>query len=258
MLAGISVDYYLRLERGRDRSPSTQVLESLSRVLRLDDETKHYLLNLAAIKPRTRQRPRKEIVPSTTARLVATLPLPAFIEGRNLDVLAANPLATALSPRLSVGGNRLRDMFLDPGEQALWPDWEAAAAALVASFRGAVGTHTDDPRSIELVGELSLASPLFRRLWSRHDVRPRGRARVTFLHPLVGELHLDREKMHLSQTDGMMLVIFHPVADTADADKLALLSSAAMTPHNSAQIVASRFGIADTEARRVAIRPPKP
>ncbi|NYF56687.1 MmyB family transcriptional regulator [Micromonospora purpureochromogenes] len=115
---------------------------------------------------------------------MAMLPLPAFIEGRYLDVLAANPLATALSPRLVAGANRLRDVFLDPGEQAMWPDWESAAAALVASFRAAVGTDTDDPRFIELVGELSLASPLFRQLWARHDVRPRqGAVVIPFLHP---------------------------------------------------------------------------
>ncbi|WP_460494692.1 MmyB family transcriptional regulator [Dactylosporangium cerinum] len=83
------------------------------------------------------------------------LPMPAFVEGRYLDVLAANPLATALSPRLVVGGNRLRDVFLDPAEQAMFPDFEAAAAGLVAGFRQAVGTATDDPRCIELVGELS-------------------------------------------------------------------------------------------------------
>ena len=86
------------------------------------------------------------------------LPFPAFVEGRYLDVLVANALATALSPRLVAGANRLRDLFLDPAEQAMFPDGEAAAAGLVASFREAVGTDTDDPRFIELVGELSLAS----------------------------------------------------------------------------------------------------
>ncbi|WP_432992219.1 helix-turn-helix transcriptional regulator [Dactylosporangium sp. CA-233914] len=234
MLAGISADYYLRLERGRDRSPSVQVLESLARVLRLDDSAREYLLGIAMDKPRRPRRPRKETVPPSTAKLVATLPLPAFIEGRYLDVLAANPLATALSPRLVAGANRLRDVFLDPTEQALWPDWEAAAAALVASFRGAVGTDTDDPRFIELVGELSLASPLFRQLWARHDVRPRAAAVVPFLHPLVGDLCLNREKLHISGTDGILLVIYHPDAGTADADKLALLASAIMPPHIAA------------------------
>jgi transcriptional regulator with XRE-family HTH domain len=230
MLAGISADYYLRLERGRDRNPSVQVLESLARVLRLDDDTRAYLLGLAADKVRRPRRRRREIVPSGTAKLVAMLPLPAFVEGRYLDVLAANPLATALSPRLTAGANRLRDVFLDPGEQALFPDWEAAAAGLLAGFREAVGTDTDDPRFIELVGELSLASPLFQQLWARHDVRPRSGAAVRFNHPQVGEITLNREKLLIAGTEGIMLVVYHPDLGTDDADKLTLLGSTTLTP----------------------------
>ncbi|MFJ5985278.1 helix-turn-helix domain-containing protein [Lentzea sp. NPDC092896] len=227
MLAGISADYYLRLERGRDRHPSVQVLESLAGVLRLDDDTREYLLSLAADKPRRRRRAKKETVPVGTAKFLAMLQFPAFVEGRYLDVLAANPLATALSPRLTVGANRLRDVFLDPEEQAMFPDWEMAAAYLIAGFRQAAGTATDDPRFIELVGELTLVSPLFQRLWARHDVRPRMSATVRFAHPQVGEITLNREKYLVSGTEGIMLVVYHPDAGTEDADKLALLGSAA-------------------------------
>ncbi|MFF8571200.1 helix-turn-helix domain-containing protein [Streptomyces sp. NPDC015408] len=225
MLAGISADYYLRLERGRDRRPSLQVLEALAGVLRLDDDTRAHLFGLAAARPRRTRRRHRETVPPSTARFVELLPVPAFVEGRHLDVLTANPLAAALSPRLITGGNRLRDVFLDPAEQSLFPDWEGAAAALVAGFREAVGTDTDDPRCVELVGELSLASPLFRRLWARHDVRPRGSATVLFRHPQVGDLTLSREKLHITDTDGMMLVAFHPVPGTRDAERLALLGA---------------------------------
>ncbi|WP_030454115.1 helix-turn-helix domain-containing protein [Herbidospora cretacea] len=232
MLAGISAEYYLRLEQGRDRHPSPQVLRSIARVLRLDDDS--YLLGLAEEKPRRpRRRPRKEVVPPSTARLVASLPFPAFVEGRYLDVLAANPLATALSPRLRVGGNRLRDVFLEPAEQALFPDWERASAVLLAGFRQSVGGDIDDPRFIELVGELSLASEHFRRLWGRHDVAGRLGAALTFNHPQVGELRLDREKLAISGTDGQMLVVFHPEPGTEAAEKLALLASAAVTPVRS-------------------------
>jgi transcriptional regulator with XRE-family HTH domain len=237
MLAGISADYYLRLERGRDRNPSVQVLESLARVLRLDDDATAYLVGLAAEKPRRRSRPRKEVVPVGTAKLVAMLPLPAFVEGRYLDVLAANPLATALSPRLVVGGNRLRDVFLDPAERDLFPDFDHAAAALIAGFRQAVGTDIDDQRCIELVGELSLASPLFRRLWARHDVQPHAGATVRFNHPQVGEMTLNREKLLVSGTDGIMLVVYHPEVGTDDADKLTLLASATL---QTAQVVSDR------------------
>ncbi|WP_461072479.1 helix-turn-helix domain-containing protein [Streptomyces pseudoechinosporeus] len=229
MLAGISADYYLRLERGRDRRPSLQVLESLAGVLRLDDDTRSYLFGLAADRRHRARRRRRETVPPSTAHFLSLLPVPAFVEGRYLDVLAANPLATALSPRLVTGGNRLRDVFLDPGEQNLFSDWKGAAAALLAGFREAVGTDTDDPRCIELVGELSLASPLFQKLWARHDVRPRGSATVCFQHPQIGDITLSREKLHITGTDGMMLVAFHPAPDTPDDDKLVLLRS--MTEH---------------------------
>ncbi|MFB4273702.1 helix-turn-helix domain-containing protein [Nonomuraea sp. MTCD27] len=230
MLAGISADYYLRLEQGRDRNPSAQVLESLARVLRLDDDATAYLLRLGAGRPRRpRRRPGKETVPPGTAKLVATLPLPAYVEGRYFDVLAANTLATALSPRLAVGGNRLRDVFLDPAEQALFPDWEDAAAGMVAGFRKSVGTDTDDPRFIELVGELSLASPRFSRLWARHDVNTCEGASKHIDHPQVGGLRLNRERLGVNGTAGQTLVVLHPDPGTDTADKLALLASVTQT-----------------------------
>jgi transcriptional regulator with XRE-family HTH domain len=231
MLAGISADYYLRLEQGRDRHPSVQVLESLARVLQLDDDATAYLLGLGASKPRRpRRRPRKETVPPGIAKLVAALPLPAFVEGRYFDVLVANALATAVSPRFVAGGNRLRDVFLDPAEQSLYPNWEEATARLVAGFRQSVGTDTSDPRVIELVGELSLASPRFRQLWARHDVVAWKGAPMRIYHPQVGELQLNREKLSITGTAGQMLVICHPDPGTDNADKLALLASAALPP----------------------------
>ncbi|MEN1974740.1 helix-turn-helix domain-containing protein [Cellulomonas sp. P4] len=227
MLAGISAEYYLRLEQGRDRRPSAQVLSAIARVLQLEDDT--YLLGLAADRPRReRARPRREVLPASTARLVAQLPVAAFAEGRHLDVLAANPLAAAISPRLVPGGNRLRDLFLDPAEQALFEDWERAAAALLAGFRKTVGRRTDDPRVVELVGELSLASPEFRRLWARHDIAERAGAAVVLHHPVVGDLRLDREKLAVAGTDGIMLVVYHAAPGTETAERLALLGSLAV------------------------------
>jgi transcriptional regulator with XRE-family HTH domain len=238
MLAGISADYYLRLEQGRDRNPSAQVLESLARVLQLDEAGGAYLLSLGIDKPRRpRRRVRRETAPSGIRKLLGTITLPAFVEGRYLDVLAANPLATGLSPRLRTGRNRLRDVFLDPAEQALFPEWDGATAALVAGFRDSVGTDTDDPRFIELVGELSLASARFRKLWARHDVALRSGARVTLDHPQVGELNLNREKLEIGGSAGQMLVIFHADPGTVDAEKLGLLASyqagAARSPASS-------------------------
>ncbi|HAN24351.1 MAG: XRE family transcriptional regulator [Microbacterium sp.] len=228
MLAGISADYYLRLEQGRDRHPSPQVLDALARVLRLDADAARHLNEIGMPRPRAvRTRRRAEVVPAHTLRFVGQVPFPAFVEGRCLDVLAANPLAAALSPRLTVGGNRLRDFFLDDAERDLFPHWDEAAAGLVAGFRQSIGADTDDPRVIALVGELSLASPVFGRLWARHDVRMRQGATVTFAHPSVGALTVDREKLAIPGTDGMMLVIYHAEPGTADADKLALLAASA-------------------------------
>ncbi|MFJ8135996.1 helix-turn-helix domain-containing protein [Streptomyces sp. NPDC096013] len=237
LLAGISADYYLRLEQGRDRNPSVQVLEAIARVLRLDDTATAHLLRLGADSPRRhRARPhrRKETVPPTITTLLTTLPLPAMVEGRYFDVLAANPLATALSPRFTPGANRLRSLFLDPAEQALHPRWEDSSGGMVAAFREAVGTDTDDPRFIELVGELSLASPLFSRLWARHDVQSCEASSRYLDHPQVGGLRLNRERLSIDGAPGQTLVIYHPDPGTDAADKLTLLASAIQPPPETA------------------------
>jgi transcriptional regulator with XRE-family HTH domain len=231
MLSGISAEYYLRLEQGRYRNPSVQVLEAIARVLRLDADSVTYLVGLVADKPRsTRRTARREIVPPSLEKLVASLPMPAFIEGRYLDVLAANSSAAALSPRLVIGANRLRDVFLDPDERALFIDWDAATAVLVSAFRQSVGSETDDIRFVELVGELSLASPRFRRLWARHDVGGRRGGFVRFDHPMVGELNLHREKLILAEAPNLTVAIYHADSSGPDAEKLALLSSMAKSP----------------------------
>ncbi|MCK8614892.1 helix-turn-helix domain-containing protein [Gordonia sp. C13] len=229
MLAGISADYYLRLERGRDRNPSTQVLESLARVLQLNDDHVAYLLSLVGDQPRRpRRRARKEVVPVGVQKLVESLGQPAYVEGRYFDILVANASATALSPRFAVGRNQLRDMFLEPADQALYPDWRNSTRCLIGNLRRAVGTDVDDPRFVELVGELSLASPWFRELWARHDVKAQFGAPMQFDHPTVGEMTLYRERMSIDGTPGLELVIFHPEPGSADAEKLALLSSATL------------------------------
>lgn len=231
MLAGISVDYYLRLERGRERNPSGQVLEAIARVFQLDDEHLAHLLSLAADRRRrARRRPRTEMVPASTVTLLSSLPYPAFVEGRYFDILAANTLASTLSPRLSVGHNQLLDVFLDPAEHTLHLDWDGTTRCYVASLRLAVGVDTDDQRFIELIGELCLASPRFRTLWNRHDVATQRVTSVPFHHPQVGEIRLHRERLAVSGTDGLTLVIYHPEAGTSDEEKLVLLGSSALPP----------------------------
>src|ERR1035441_9167880 len=228
MLAGISSDYYLRLEQGRDRNPSTGVLEALARVLRLDQAATDYLLSLAAPRPRhRRRRPKGETVPASIRQLLDVLGLPGFVEGRYFDVLAANGLARALSPNPQEGQNRLHAVFLDPAEQALYPDWDQATARMVAGFRESVGTDADDPGFVQLVGELSLSSERFRQLWARHDVQTREGMPTLIRHPQVGDLTVSREKLAIGGTDGQLLVIYHAQPGTSSAEKLGLLGSLA-------------------------------
>lgn len=229
MLAGLSADYYMRLERGRDRNPSVQVLESIARVLQLDEDHLAHLLSLVSERPRRRpRRPRKETVPEGMAKLLESMVQPAYIEGRYFDILAANRLATALSPRFVVGGNQLRSMFLDPAEQALYPDWRGSAQCLIANLRQSVGSDVDDQRFIELTGELSLASPRFGELWARHDVKGQWGGPIRFDHPQVGKLTLNRERLAIGGAEGLHLVVYHPDPGTEDARKFALLASAAL------------------------------
>ncbi|GAA0466833.1 transcriptional regulator [Paractinoplanes deccanensis] len=229
MLAGISADYYLRLERGRDRNPSPQVLMSIGRVLCLDDEHMTHLLSLVVGAPRPRRaRHRAETVPDGALTLLDGLVQPAFIEGRYFDILAANNLARTLSPGLDVGGNQLRDFFLDAAQQDLYPEWEAMTECFIAALRQAIGADIEDPRFIELTGELSLASATFRRLWARHEVRAQRGTTIRFNHPQVGELALHRERLAISGTDGQSLVIYHPDAGSRDAEKLSILASAGL------------------------------
>ncbi|MFI1002393.1 helix-turn-helix domain-containing protein [Streptomyces galbus] len=221
LLAGISPDYYLRLERGRDTNPSPQVLEALARVLRLDDTERTYLLGLSAARPRAARRRRPERVPDRLHELLAQLQVPAFVESRAFDVLACNPLAVALSPRLSPGHNRLRSFFLDPEEQEFQGDWEKAAAGFVAALRTSVGDDTDDPRFVELVGELALSSARFRSLWARHDVRALDGGTTTVRHPVVGELRLHRDKLPV---DDVLLVVYYPDRGSESDERLRLLA----------------------------------
>lgn len=226
LLAGISADYYLRLERGRDRNPSAQVLDSLARVLTLDDVERAYLADLTASRPRTRSHPSLVRIPPRLRHLLAAVEVPAFIESRTLDVLAANSLATALSPRLVAGQNRLRSLLVDPEERAFQQDWERAVVEMVAAFRHALGSDVDDPRAVELVGQLSLASARFRELWARQDVRPLAGTTVTVQHPELGSLRLNRDKLPVG---GVILVLYYADEGSADAQKLRLLASLART-----------------------------
>ncbi|WP_317451392.1 MmyB family transcriptional regulator [Gordonia jinghuaiqii] len=205
-------------------------------MLQLNGDHVSYLMSLIEDKPRrARRRRRRETVPSGMRTLLSSMSQPAYIEGRYFDVLASNALAVALSPRFAIGGNQLRDMFLDPAEQSLYPEWEHSTQCLVANLRQSVGGDVDDPRFVELVGELSLASPRFRELWAQHDIKVQFGAPMHLDHPEVGEMTLNRERLSIDEADGLKLVVYHADPGTENADKLALLASSALpVAHNGA------------------------
>ncbi|WP_238011150.1 helix-turn-helix transcriptional regulator [Dactylosporangium sp. AC04546] len=228
MLAGISSDYYLRLEQGRDRHPSVQILDALAGVLRLDAAATEYMIGLTRPRSRTtRRRSAADTVPASVLHLMTEMPMPAFIQNRYLDVLAANRMAHALSPNLAPGVNRLRAALLDPAEKALHRDWPAATANAIASLRAEAGTSDDDPRMAALVGDLSLKSDRFRKLWARHDIRARA-GRVSRLHHLeVGDLDLFCDKLGIPGEEGQLLVVYHAEPGSESSRLLNLLGSLA-------------------------------
>ncbi|WP_199272979.1 helix-turn-helix transcriptional regulator [Streptomyces broussonetiae] len=224
-LAGISADYYLRLEQGRDRNPSPQVLEALARVFRLDTTATQHLLSLSTGRPAAPRRQRREVVPAGILQLLDVINLPAFVESRTFEVLAANRMAGAVSPNIRPGVNRLRAIFLDPVEQDLYMDWEQAARGMVAGFRASVGSDVNDPRIVQLVGELSLASATFRRLWARHDVTALTGGSMRLRHPRLGVLDLRREKLPISDSGGQILAIYHAESGSESARLLGSLGA---------------------------------
>ncbi|MGI5217855.1 helix-turn-helix transcriptional regulator [Nocardia sp. CA-290969] len=233
MLAGLSTDYYQRMEQGREVRPSDDVLDALATALGLDDEERRHLFKLARAARRpipTRVDRAPEQVPDSTRRLIRTMNTPAVVLGRHLDLLDWNPMAEALlgSPdsyppdRL----NMLLLMFDDTltGERSC-PDWERQALEYIGMMRAAVATDPTHPRATAIVGELSISSAEFRRLWSRHDIRETVSGTKTFRIPEVGDITLDWDTYPLPGNPGPVMLIFTAEPDTADADRLQLLST---------------------------------
>lgn len=226
MLAGMSADYYIRLEQGRDRHPSDQIVAALARVFSLDDDGAAHLRELARPAPRrTRAARRPERVTPSLLRLMRTWSdTPALVLGRHMDVLAATPLAVALNSCSAPGVNQVRMVFLDPEARNIFPDWPKIAAETVAGLRVSAGTDLDDPRLTELVGELSLKSEDFRRLWAEHEVRAKTAGQKRFTHPLVGELALSYETFTVNGAPGQTLVIYHAEPGSDAEQSLVLLA----------------------------------
>jgi transcriptional regulator with XRE-family HTH domain len=225
LLAGISADYYLRLEQGRDKNPSAQVLDALARALRLDVKATEYLHQLASATGGPRDASGAELALDGSEELIAQFPMPAIVASRCLDVLAANPIARALSPGFTPGRNFLSWRLLDPAARELYVDWDEATDVAVSGLREAAGSDPDDPRVRSLIDELSAASGRFRELWARADVGYRVGV-IHMRHPLVGDLYLHRNRFNIPHSGGQHMLTYRadPGSDSAKAlDALRLI-----------------------------------
>jgi transcriptional regulator with XRE-family HTH domain len=234
-LAGVSVEYYTRLERGNLQGVSDSVLDALAHALRLDDTERMYLYDLARAAgpaaPRTRA-PRRAVRPSvrpSVARIVEGMPeLPAYVMNNRLDALAANPLGRALYSEMyadpTCGDNVARFAFLNPAARAFYTDWERMARFAVGALRIEAGKHPYDRELSHLIGELSTRSDAFRVMWGAHDVHVFRESTKRLNHPLVGELELDQETMSLPDESGLSVVVYSAPPQTAAEDGLKLLA----------------------------------
>jgi transcriptional regulator with XRE-family HTH domain len=226
-LAGVSTDYYVRLEQGRDRHPSVQVVEALAEVLLLEDEATVYLRGLAnpPSPRRSRQLPPTESASPGLVALVDAWPnTPAVVYGRYMDLLAVNPLGEALFSWLGDETNLLRAIFLQPEARTFYRDWARIGEGCIAALRAA-NTDPDDPRLRELVGELTVKSPDFAVLWARHEVRAKTATIKYLVHPVVGELALAFENLTVASAPGQHLVAYHAEPGSPEAHALVLLGS---------------------------------
>lgn len=232
LLAGISSEYYLRLEQGRDQNPSPAVLDALARILQLDLHATRHLHALASAAPRHgNPTPDDERVPPGIQQLINTswASIPAMVLNRYMDVLTATPLAIALSPSNQPGTNAVRSAFLDPRMRSLYLNWGEMTIRAVASLRALIGPDGGDPRIVELADHLSADSETFRRLWARHDVSPPGAGASQIDHPQVGRLELRYERLLLAGTERQLLVAYHADPGSASAEKLAQVADTLST-----------------------------
>lgn len=232
LLAGVSVDYYTRLEQGRDTRPSPEVLNALARVLLLDEDAANHLHSLASAPRRRQAATARPVVRASVRRILdSMLHVPALIVTPYMDVLATNRLGAALYHGLMDLPERERNVirlaFLGSGARQLFPDWPRVAAESAAFLRSALAPDPDHPRITELVGELSIHSAEFRRLWSRHEVTRKRGGTKTFHNPFVGELTLDWDVFANVDGGEAMLVTYTARPGTPDAERLMLLSSLA-------------------------------
>ncbi|HET6870903.1 MAG TPA: helix-turn-helix transcriptional regulator [Solirubrobacteraceae bacterium] len=238
VLAGVSVPYYTRIERGDMAGVSDSVLQSLSRALQLDDAEHAHLLDLAraaqpTATPRRRRASKQPIRPSVQAILDAITGAAAFVRNDRLDVIAANDLGRALYSEMFAGprrpANTARFIFLDPRAREFYPDWNKAANDTVAVLRASAGRDPYDRCLTDLVGELSTQNDEFRTRWAQHNVRQHITGIKHFHHPVVGDISLTYDRLDLVADPGLTLYTYTAEPGTRDEETLRLLGSWAAT-----------------------------
>jgi transcriptional regulator with XRE-family HTH domain len=240
-LAGVSADYYRRLERGQVNGVSELVLEALARALRLDDAERTHLFDLARaagpVAPR-RVRPAKTRVRPVVQRLLDQIEAPAIVSDMVGDLLAANPLGRALyAPMFDSAeqpANSARFTFLDPAAADFYPDWDRLATELVASLRSRAGRDPYNRGLQDLIGELATRSDPFRVRWAAHDVRFHRTGSKRLHHPVVGELQVSYETFTLDADDGLRLALYTTEPGSPSQQALDLLASWTATPEHQA------------------------
>jgi transcriptional regulator with XRE-family HTH domain len=237
VLAGVSVPYYTRLERGDVAGASDSVLEALARALRLDDAERAHLFDLARavqpLAPPPRRRPAKRgIRPSVQQIIDAITGVPAILSNDRQDFLAANAFARVLFQDMFDGQERpnsARFVFLDRRARDLYPDWDSVARDVVGALRSAAGRKPDDRALTDLVGELSTRSEEFRQYWARHDVRFHVSGVKRLHHPQVGDMELRYEGLEVVFDTDLTMYAYTADPGTRSAEALALLGSLAAT-----------------------------
>ena len=231
LLAGVSVDYYIRLEQGRETSPSAQVLDSLASALRLPYDGRLHLFRLAGLAPRTRAATTAAVDPLLQQLLDGWSAQPALIYNRPYDILASNEIADALfgwqdgQPR----DNLMELMFLSPRGRSLYVDWDQVARNSVASFRLAYGMDPGDPRIRAVLTRLLAESTAFTSLWSENDARGKQAAVKRFAHPNVGQITLQSQTFDVRSAPGQELAVYHAEPGSSSEDALRLLGTLAAT-----------------------------
>lgn len=229
MLAGVSVDYYTRLEQSRERNPSPAVLNALTGALDMDADLREHLFRLAGLAPTPRTPVRETVDESLRQLLASWAHTPALVINRQLDILAYNDLAGALYNGFERIDNMARMVFLDPFGRRFFTDRERATTSCVANLRLALG-HAGSADAVRaLVIEAHAASAEFRDLWSRHDVRGKTHEAKEFRHPSVGEVSLEYTAFDVRSSPGHQLIVYQAAPGSPSADKLRLLGSLAAT-----------------------------